>query len=103
MLLKVNIRILDKGPGSLIKEGDKDYEVFKSWSDRKDTKNGVLVCVPHVEEPVEPEGDVVPEPPAGDIVDGEVIDPAVEPDAGPEEPKTVEVPVEASKNKKKGK
>lgn len=43
-MLKINAYILNHKPGDVIKTGDKNYEVFKNWADRRDKRSGLIVC-----------------------------------------------------------
>lgn len=43
MEIKVNIAILSRRMGDIVKEGDSDYSTFKMWAENKDRKMGVII------------------------------------------------------------
>lgn len=51
--IKVNVYLLNKKPGDLLALGDKDYDTFRMWAEKKDTRNGAQICEFHV--PPEPD------------------------------------------------
>jgi hypothetical protein len=44
MAIKVNMRMLNIPPRTILEEGDKHYDSFKAWADNKDKRNGALIC-----------------------------------------------------------
>lgn len=40
----INVPILNRRPGDIISQGDKNYLVFEAWGQNKDVKGGVLIC-----------------------------------------------------------
>jgi hypothetical protein len=44
MPLKVNVHILHRHPDEIVRENDKDYQQFLYWAERKDRKQGLLIC-----------------------------------------------------------
>lgn len=43
-MIKVHVHILNRRPGEVVKEGDKDYATFKFWAERGDRRNGAVIC-----------------------------------------------------------
>lgn len=44
MDIKVKVGILHRKTGDIVREGDKDYETFVYWAERKDRKFGMVIC-----------------------------------------------------------
>lgn len=42
--LNVSVLGLNRQAGTVIKEGDEHYDVFKKWAENKDRKAGVILC-----------------------------------------------------------
>lgn len=61
-MYRVNVYILNSKPGDIVKEGDRNYDAFKAWAARKDTRSGMLICTPYADPaPVAAEDVAVPE------------------------------------------
>ncbi|MCK5617323.1 hypothetical protein KAR91_86465 [Candidatus Pacearchaeota archaeon] len=43
-MITVKVSILGRRPGSIIKAGDKDFETFKRYAEKKATRAGALIC-----------------------------------------------------------
>lgn len=43
-MYKVHVYILNKKPGDVVKEGDRDFDAFKFWAERGDKRSGLVIC-----------------------------------------------------------
>lgn len=49
-MYKVNVYILNKRPGDIVTQADSNFDVFKVWAERKDTRNGMVICEEYIVE-----------------------------------------------------
>lgn len=57
-MIKVNVSILGRRPGDIVKEGDKDFEAFNGWAERGDKKSGMAICQFVSDVPIDPSFDL---------------------------------------------
>ena len=43
-MITVNITILGRRPGSIVKAGDRDFNTFKRYAEKGATRGGALIC-----------------------------------------------------------
>ena len=43
-MIKVNVNLHNRRPGSIVKATDKDFKVFKAYAEKKSTRNGMVIC-----------------------------------------------------------
>jgi len=63
-MIRVNINVLNKKVGDIVREGDKWFEQFRAWAVRGDLKQGVVICNFTHGESTEKHRETEPEAPA---------------------------------------